>query len=524
MVKIKNIIPIFLVLFLLISTRFINLTWGFPYLFHPDERNIVISLGQLTCGNILNLQECLNPNFFAYGQFFIYLGKFFSFWSHSLSFLDLTLILRVLSAGFSILTVWIGVLIVNEITKIYIDKYSKKTILITSSLLFIFSPSLIQIAHFGTTESVLSFLFTYQIYSSILFLNNKKRSVKYLTESSLIIGIAVATKVSSLIFLSLPLIALALNKKILIKKKLIYLLHISFFSLVTTFIFSPHYLISYREFLSSLNYESAVALGKIMVFYTRQFEGTIPVIFQFTQIFPYSLGLPVFISFIIGFLYLPKNNINNFLKYAFLVYFISTSFLFAKWTRFMAPIIPLMIVISYLFLLDLFSKKIKDAGFRRIILCMAILLLIIPGFKFISIYTGVDSRIKASEWIVENIPSGSVILSETANVVDIPVGNYKGKNYEIISSNLYNIDNHEMLYKTFQNDLKRADYILIPSRRVFASHLKKTYPKINKYYSELFSGKLGFKKVSEFKYLDDEQAEETFSVFDHPVVRIYKRI
>ena len=137
---------------------------------------------------------------------------------------------------------------------------------------------------------------------------------------------------------------------------------------------------------------------------------------------------------------------------------------------------------------------------------------------------GTDSRIKASEWIVENIPSGSVLISETANVVDIPVGNLKGKSYEIIVSNLYDIDNDEMLYKTFQNDLKRADYILIPSRRVFASHLGKTYIKIDKYYMELFSGKLGFKKVAEFKYLDDELAEETFSVFDHPVVRIYKRI
>ena len=228
MLKIKNIIPIILVIFLLISTRFINLTWGFPYLFHPDERNIVISLEQLSCANVFNLKECFNPNFFAYGQFFIYLGKFFSFWSHNLSFLDLTLILRIISAFFSILTALFGVLIINEIAKIYIEKYSKKTILITSSLLFIFTPSLIQFAHFGTTESTLAFLYTVLVYISILMIRKKITSVKYLTESSLIIGFAIATKVSSLIFLFVPFIALFFTEKINIKKKILYLLYISF--------------------------------------------------------------------------------------------------------------------------------------------------------------------------------------------------------------------------------------------------------------------------------------------------------
>lgn len=524
MLKIKNIIPIIIVIFLLIFTRFINLEWGFPYLFHPDERNIVISLEQLSCSNVFNLKECFNPNFFAYGQFFIYLGKIFSFWPHNLSFLDLALILRIISAFFSVLTVLSGVLIINEIAKTYFDKYSKKTILITSSLLFIFTPSLIQFAHFGTTESILAFLYTTLIYISILFIRNKILPVNYLTDSSVLLGLAVATKVSSLIFLFVPILGLFFSEKIKIKTKILYLLHISFLTIVIALVFSPHYLISYKEFLSSLSYESSVALGRIKVFYTRQFENTIPIIFHFTKIFPYSLGLPAFISFIIGFFYLPNNKINNFLKYAFLVYFIPTSFIFAKWTRFMAPVIPLMIVIAYLFLMDLFLNKIKNKRFGRIFFWIAILAISTPGAYFLQIYFKEDVRLTASKWIVQNIPDNSVILSETANVVDIPVGDLKDKNYEIISSNLYDIDSDDKLYEIFLKDLNRAEYILIPSRRVFANHEEKKYPNINKYYKDLFSGKLKFKKVSEFKYLDDEQAEETFSVFDHPVVRIYKRI
>ena len=522
--KIKINAPLILIILLLLLTRFVNLTWGFPYLFHPDERNIVISLEQLRCPDIVDLKNCFNPNFFAYGQFFLYLGKFISFWARDISFVGLALILRSISAIFSILTAVAGILIIKEITENKNKFFSNKIILISSSLLFIFSPSLIQFAHFGTTESILSFLYTYLVYCSLLFLLNKKSSVKYLTESSLIIGIAIATKVSSVIFLLIPLITVFYYKDFSLRDKFRKLIHISFFSFVIAILFSPHFLISYREFLSSLSYESNVALGKLKVFYTRQFEGTTPIVFQLFKIFPYSLGIPVFTSFIFGLFFLSKNKINNFLILSFLVYFIPTSFTFVKWTRFMVPVIPLMLVIAYLFLTDLFFNKIKNKSFGLILFWISILAVYTPGVYFLQIYFKEDVRLTASKWIVQNIPDNSVILSETANVVDIPVGNLKGKSYKLISSNLYEIDKDKKINEEFLMNLKKADYIIVPSRRIFANHKNSRYPKLNKYYDELFSGKLGFRKVAEFKLLNDELAEETFSVFDHPVVRIYKRI
>ena len=522
--KIKVNKALILIIFLLITTRFVNLTWGFPYLFHPDERNIVISIAQLRCPNIFDLKNCFNPNFFAYGQFFLYLGKFISFWTRHLSFVDLTLILRSVSAILSIFTAIIGILIIKEITKNNNKIFSDKIILILSSLLFIFSPSLIQFAHFGTTESLLMFFYTTLIFGSLLFLNKKISVYKYAVVCAFIIGLSVATKVSSLIFLFLPFITFYFSKEILLYTKIRYLIHISFFSLLLAIFFSPHFVISYREFLSSLSYESNVALGKLKVFYTRQFEGTSPIIFQLFKIFPYSLGIPVFTSFVFGLFFLSKNRINNFLILSFLVYFIPTSFAFAKWTRFMAPVFPIIIIIATIFLLEFLSKRIKNSKLRLLLLTLIVAISIIPGIRFFSMYLKSDSRIEASKWIIKNIPSESVILSETANVVDIPVGNLKGKNYELISENLYEIDEDKNLYDEFLMNLKKTDYIIVPSRRIFANHKNSRYPKINKYYDELFSGKLGFRKVAEFRHLNDELAEETFSVFDHPVVKIYKRI
>jgi hypothetical protein len=66
--------------------------------------------------------------------------------------------------------------------------------------------------------------------------------------------------------------------------------------------------------------------------------------------------------------------------------------------------------------------------------------------------------------------------------------------------------------------------------------LRKEFPKLNQYYQNLFSGRLGFEKVAEFSTspkisffgktlleFPDEKTEETWTVFDHPVIRIYKR-
>ena len=85
--------------------------------------------------------------------------------------------------------------------------------------------------------------------------------------------------------------------------------------------------------------------------------------------------------------------------------------------------------------------------------------------------------------------------------------------------------------------LSQADYFIIQSRRIFANHqrLPEQFPKTGKFYDLLFSGQLGFTKIKEFcsfptlrvsksrLEINDEIAEETWSVFDHPVIRIYEK-
>src|SRR4030066_2322557 len=62
-----------------------------------------------------------------------------------------------------------------------------------------------------------------------------------------------------------------------------------------TFLLSPYYLTS--DFRRMFIYEQELVRGVIDVFYTRQFLHTLPVVFQFQSIFPYSLGYTLTVLF-----------------------------------------------------------------------------------------------------------------------------------------------------------------------------------------------------------------------------------
>ena len=94
--------------------------------------------------------------------------------------------------------------------------------------------------------------------------------------------------------------------------------------------------------------------------------------------------------------------------------------------------------------------------------------------------------------------------------------------------------------------LANIDYMIIASNRLYTPLGKLTdcenlrpgrcYIETAEYYDKLFAGQLGFKKVAEFssypgikvgkfefEYIDDD-ADESFTVYDHPKVIIFKKI
>lgn len=620
--------PLFLLSLLfsliLVYTRFVNLGWGLPYPMHPDERNMAIAVIQLRCVQFPS-SECFNPHFFAYGQLTIYLAYLIAiipkYLSRQLdipiSYTEAVMGLRYIAAFASLLTYWLMVRIVllvvknlykkNDLVRISASGEGNQTaeykglkyFIYPLSLLFIFSPGLIQFAHFGTTESLLMMFNVLIIYLSLLLLMKKLPVNQFILLAGIAGGLALATKVSALVFFFVPTVALGWYTFGTVESR--RFLHYFFYEmnmlatgLLFFILFSPFNFISLPEFLGSMIYESDVATGKYVAFYIRQFEGTIPVIFQFMRIFPYAIGTPVLFVFGAAFLFLPFNRIHNLLRLAFLSYFIPTAFLFAKWTRFMSPLFPVMLILASLFISDMWYKALQIAvllkkqhvlfaalikGVITILFFSIICICTIHGIAYLSVYKIPDIRFTASEWIYRHITPGTKILSETANVVDLPVpapfhpkSLYEHKYYDYISFDFYNVDDNFLLQDKLEEYVNTADYIFIPSRRVFMNHTclddnnrslssdfliekykqyeligakdlidqcrvrQERYMVLNGYYQRLFSGSSGFSLIEKFTSypkiqlfgktlveFPDEQAEESWTVFDHPVFRIYKR-
>jgi hypothetical protein len=130
--KILNYTVWFFVIVLLIYTRLLNIDWGLPYPFHPDERNMANALEQLKCTSLsFSLKDCFNPHFFAYGQFPLYIGYIliasykllFNLPYSPITFNEATLSLRIISVISSFITIYILI----KTLKVLLDESRIKT-------------------------------------------------------------------------------------------------------------------------------------------------------------------------------------------------------------------------------------------------------------------------------------------------------------------------------------------------------------------------------------------------------------
>ncbi|MFW5704132.1 MAG: hypothetical protein ACOCXQ_04795 [Patescibacteria group bacterium] len=602
-------------------TRMVNMEWGLPYPLHPDERNMAVAVMQLGC-NEEQTTDCFHPNFFAYGQITLYLAYMLIKGYHfitastgaSITFNEATLALRAISAFASIATGLVLLQSLRMVVHRHIPKVTRvdERILLVSSFLIVFVPGFIQMAHFGTTESLLMLYYSLLILFSIRALYQKVTMIRFLLSTSVICGLAIATKVSALPFIAVPLITLMSFRPVKgglksfrtdLKQHVWNLVQVTaswvIFAVITailSIVLSPYNFLDYEAFRGSMDYESAVGFGTIEVFYTRQFFQTTPVLFQFVYTFPFVLGWPIFMLFIIAFFSLPWKRDINLMRLAFLIYFVPQAVLFTKWSRFMAPVLPVMVLFSLLGLFWMYrllrtlidarmnTKKRSKRRFilHRLVQCFVvciILISMIPGIAYLSIYLREDIRFTASKWMYDTMEDESYILAETANVIDLPIlpeGMVPpDKRFTNIPFDFYNLHSNPILQRELERHIAQADYIIVPSRRIFSNHtclwppdapsatsvplvsvhqyrsipdpvnsrdercqqLQEKYPQLHEYYQSLFSGELGFELVAEFTSypnisllgqtiieFPDERAEETWTVFDHPVIRVYKRV
>ncbi|HEX8965514.1 MAG TPA: hypothetical protein VF820_03735, partial [Patescibacteria group bacterium] len=200
-----------------------------------------------------------------------------------------------------------------------------------------------------------------------------------------------------------------------------------------------------------------------------------------------------------------------------------------KFIRYMMPVIPYFIIAGSVFLISI-KEKYNKLG--NILITIVVLGTNLWAVAFFNIYTLPQTRVSASVWIYNHIPAGSHIFTEHwDDGLPIGIGAYNPTIYTSQALTIYDTDNTAKL-EYYAQTLPQADYIIINSRRLYGTliHLTDMYPLTSRYYTNLFSGKLGFKEVATFTSypsllgitINDDTSEETFQVYDHPKVRIFK--
>jgi hypothetical protein len=551
----KNKIMFILILLGAFFVRNYGINWDQGFHLHPDERMLIMVADKI------NLFKNLNPDFFNYGSLPIYLLKGISqlidflFNEHLANYNGMLIIGRSLSVFFDLITVYL-------IFKIAKKLFNEKKIALFASFFYTFAFFPIQNSHFFVVDVLLNTLTTALIFTLITY--HISPSLKKVFSLSLIFAAMMATKFTAIIFL--PIIFLIIILKTMKQRNngTISLITFIFTFFIFHFFFMPYAYIEHVRFISDIKAQLTMNSNPYIFPYTLQYVGTIPYIYYLKNIFLWGLGPFISILSLIGiynigkflifnYKFLIKSKFFNFINknsfqisnlkfqiifFAFyFIYFLVIGRSAVKFMRYMLPLYPFFCILAGYGLYKLYKldKLYKLLSFAFLILTL------IYSFMFLNIYSVPHTRIAATEWILKNIPEGSHLAVEHW---DDRVPIYDGEKYIYEEMTLYEQPDDEVKWKVLNEKLSKTDYIVIASNRLYiplqrlnnCKIYKSCYPLTAKYYEKLFGEKLGFKKVAEFSayptfqilnfkfQILDDNADESFTVYDHPKIMILKKI
>jgi 4-amino-4-deoxy-L-arabinose transferase-like glycosyltransferase len=241
-----------------------------------------------------------------------------------------------------------------------------------------------------------------------------------------------------------------------------------------------------------------------------------------------------------------------------IAYFIATGDVSTPFVRYAIPLIPAFAIAAAILCADLLTVRGATRRLAQVTVLIAVVTTGIYATAYMNIYRQPDSRLQASRWLVDNVPAGSQVLIEPSQNTP-PIGSYLtnvnfGRDYVLWGPprtspdrhdyfQLHTLDAYQALYHRGPSDDDRRRYIAL--RLALAdwivmddSYLQwyedlpsPDHAVMKQYYTDLFAGKLGFALVDTFKSypalaglaINDDAAEMTFRLFDHPRVFIFHR-
>jgi 4-amino-4-deoxy-L-arabinose transferase-like glycosyltransferase len=563
------------------ALRWYGLAWDAGYLFHPDERQILLIASNLSLPNdafdLLSPSSPLNPHFFAYGSLPIYLlraleplappSNIAGPWAND-SLARWIIFARAVSGMFDLGTIVLTFLLGRRL-------YDARVGLVASACIAV-TVLHIQLSHFYAVDTLLSFFVVATLYATLRYAEHPSR--KWNIICGLTLGLALATKVSALP-LVFPIafacyhargraargvggqpLKWALEVWRDIRRPF---LQICAIALVVFILTQPYALIDWFEFGRDVIREALVARGWLDYPYTRQYANSLPYIYQIVQGAIWGMGLPLGILawggaalFVYRF-WRRRGWREAFVLSWSLLYFIFIGAQYVKYPRYLLPLFPLLFIMAAQAFLTLRLPR----GIPVTLLGFVLGASTLYSIAFVSIYGREHPWLTASRWIFQNTIPGSNILVEEwddALPVQIKVGgvSHRGSELQSTTLRLYEPDNSAK-FEEIADALSRAELVIVASQRAYGSigRLPQRYPLTTRYYDKLFDGDLGFElaetarndpQLGGWSIADDPRAglgydtavppddqtlsawnwgfaDESLTVYDHPQPLVFRK-
>lgn len=534
------------------------LTWDDDQHQHPDERFLVqVSIGVAVppIGDYLNSQRStLNPYTqgqprYAYGQLPLTLTRVVAEWTGNTSYDTVAGPGRALSMLADLLTIVFAWLLARRVFGVRVAHLT--------ALLLAVTVLHIQLSHYYAVDT---FVATFA--AAALFFGQRAWQRDSLLDAMLagvMVGLAAACKVSAVILL--PVLGLgliwprrgrSLQQQVtdgLSAVLLVFVLAIFTFRLAEPYAFTGPALWNIRlnpVWWLDKAYQIEVSSGTVDVPFMIQWAGTPAYSFALQSIVQWGMGPALGIASLAGLGIAAWRLVRGHAREREAVIVLVWTLInliyfggqFAKFMRYLLPAyFGLAMFAAYALLMGTeWLGRVRRWNldtFQRWLAPAVVTATVLWALAFSSIYDQTHSRIQASAWIYTNIPPGSTLATEhwdDALPLRLPL--YDGGRYRGVELSLYDQENAAKRDKLLAT-LDQADYVILASRRLADSipRLPERYPLATTYYRLLQSNQLGFTRVARFQVapklgpfvIDDSRAQEDFTVYDHPLVEVWKK-
>ncbi len=561
------------VIVLALILRLAGLTWGFPHSLNVDEAHVVYLASQL--GQRFAASGSLDPQASSYGALPLYLlalssgaaeqvlGWLKSFLTLPFDSAPMLYIGRLLSVLASVATV--------GLTAALAGRLFGRGVAWVSALLLAVSLLPVREAHFATVDSL---LVAWVVLTLWLGVGIARRGAwRDYVATGVALALALATKIGAIVLLAPILVAQVAAvwaPPRQLTRHWTRLLVLGLVAVAIWLLLNPYAVLNPGGYFDldrndSVRTQSLVVRGDLPVLYTLQFEGTPPYLYVLSNWLPWGLGLPLQIVAVMGVGYsvwrllrpqhmrepsapgdAPRWFADAYLLVWLAAYVIVAGGAYAKFIRYALPLVPVLCILAGRLMVDLWVRAGARGRWVVVVLSGAVVVMSLAYTAgYVGLYLQQDVRLEAAAWIRTHIPpAASVLVEKDEGIFMHEAGELYGlddRNWQ--TWNPYEIDGvasvryqapqvSEAQTRAYLERRLITDYVIVGSSWAERFHAgAPRFPAQAEFYARLFAGTAGYELIKTFQVYpqvgpfvwQDDLAELTFRLFDHPAVFIFKK-